>query len=233
MDGSFTYFYLNLNEGDDLIANSMFYFDDGMGYGYDAGYDAEAFSQSTKIMSRMLEGNVGLGMQVNAMPTEALDDSTVIPLDVNQTAGTAFSIGLTDAFNLAENVEVYLEDTELQTFTDLKAGDYTLNPAYDLSGAGRFYLVFGTNSLGGNTIDESYITIYKPLDEDYISIEGLLNVQNAKVNLYNILGQQVLNTALKTNQSVQRISTTELAAGIYVIKLQADNAVISKKLIIN
>jgi hypothetical protein len=233
MDGSFTYFYLNLNEGDDLIANSMFYFDDGMGYGYDAGYDAEAFSQSTKIMSRMLEGNVGVGMQVNAMPTEALDDSTVIPLDVNQTAGTSFSIGLADVFNLAENVEVYLEDTELQTYTDLKAGDYTLNPEYDLSGAGRFYLVFGTNSLGGNTIDESYITIYKPLDEDYISIEGLLNVQNAKVNLYNILGQQVLNTALKTNQSVQRISTTELAAGIYVIKLQADNAVISKKLIIN
>jgi hypothetical protein len=233
MEGSFTYFYLNLNEGDDLIANSMFYFDDGMDYGYDAGYDAEAFSQSTKIMSRMLEGNVGLGMQVNAMPTEALDDSTVIPLDVNQTAGTAFSIGLADTFNLAENVQVYLEDTELQTFTDLKAGDYTINPENDLSGIGRFYLVFGTNSLGGNTIDESYITIYKPLDEDYISIEGLLNFQNAKVNLYNILGQEVLNTALKTNQSVQRISTNELAAGVYVIKLQADNAVISKKLIIN
>ena len=233
MDGSFTYFYLNLNEGDDMIANSMFYFDDGMGYGYDAGYDAEAFSQSTKIMSRMLEGNVGIGMQVNAMPTEALDDSTVIPLDVNQTAGTAFSIGLADVFNLAEDVEVYLEDTELQTFTDLRSGDYTINPENDLSGIGRFYLVFGTNSLGGNTMDESYITIYKPLDEDYISIEGLLNVQNAKVKLYNILGQEVLNTALKTNQSVQRISTTELAAGVYVIKLQADNAVISKKLIIN
>ncbi|MGI9559823.1 MAG: T9SS type A sorting domain-containing protein [Flavobacteriaceae bacterium] len=233
MDGSFTYFYLNLNEGDDMIANSMFYFDDGMGYGYDAGYDAEAFSQSTKIMSRMLEGNVGVGMQVNAMPTEALDDSTVIPLDVNQTAGTAFSIGLADVFNLAEDVEVYLEDTELQTFTDLRSGDYTINPENDLSGIGRFYLVFGTNSLGGNTMDESYITIYKPLDEDYISIEGLLNVQNAKVKLYNILGQEVLNTALKTNQSVQRISTAELASGVYVIKLQADNAVISKKLIIN
>ncbi|MAH20322.1 MAG: hypothetical protein CMB96_02570, partial [Flavobacteriaceae bacterium] len=36
----------------------------------------------------------------------------------------------------------------------------------------------------------------------------------------------------KTNQSVQRISTTELAAGVYVIKLKADNAVISKRLII-
>ena len=233
MDGSYTYFYLNLNEGDDLIANSMFYFGDGMSYGFDAGYDAEAFRQSTKIMSRMLEGNVGLGMQVNAMPKEALDDSTIIPLDINQTAGTAFSISIADVFNLAENVEVYLEDTELQTFTDLKAGDYTLNPTNDLSGASRFYLVFVNNSLGGNTMDESYITIYKPLDKDYISIEGLLNVQNAKVNLYNILGQEVLNTALKTNQSVQRISTTELAAGVYVIKLKADNAVISKKLIIN
>ena len=232
MDGSYTYFYLNLNEGDDLIANSMFYFGDGMSYGFDAGYDAEAFKQSTKIMSRMLEGNVGIGMQVNAMPKEALDDSTVIPLDINQTAGTAFSIGLADVFNLAENVEVYLEDTEMQTFTDLKAGDYTISPENDLSGVGRFYLVFVNNSLGGNTMDGSYITIYKPLDKDYISIEGLLNVQNTKVNLYNIFGQQVLNTALKTNQSAQRISTAELAAGVYVIKLKADNAVISKKLII-
>ena len=232
MDGSYTYFYLNLNEGDDLIANSMFYFGDGMSYGFDAGYDAEAFRQSTKIMSRMLEGNVGLGMQVNAMPKEALDDSTVIPLEINQTAGTAFSIGLADVFNLAEDVEVYLEDTQLQTFTDLKAGDYTINPENDLSGIGRFYLVFVNNSLGGNTMHESNIRIYNPLDEDYISIEGLLNVQNTKVNLYNIFGQQVLNTALNKNQSAHRISTAELAAGVYVIKLKADNAVISKKLII-
>jgi hypothetical protein len=51
--------------------------------------------------------------------------------------------------------------------------------------------------------------------------------------LFNIIGQEVLNTTLQSNQSIQSISTAGLTTGVYIIKLQADSSVISKKLIIH
>ena len=108
-----------------------------------------------------------------------------------------------------------------------------LNPQTDLSGMGRFYLRMGSTNLGGNEVDESYISIYKASNEDYITIEGLSNFQDAKVDLYNIIGQEVLNQNLKTNQTTQNIPTTGLTTGIYIIRLEADNSVVTKKLIIN
>jgi hypothetical protein len=98
---------------------------------------------------------------------------------------------------------------------------------------GRFYVVIGNTSLGGNDLEASYISIYKAASEDHITIEGLLNVEKANVQLFNIIGQEVLNTTLQSNQSIQSISTAGLTTGVYIIKLQADSSVISKKLIIH
>ena len=71
------------------------------------------------------------------------------------------------------------------------------------------------------------------MDKDYITIEGLANTQNANIRLYNIKGQEILSKTLQTGQSTQNISTAGLTTGIYVIKLQVDSTLISKKIVIN
>jgi hypothetical protein len=91
----------------------------------------------------------------------------------------------------------------------------------------------GSNSLGGNDIEESLISIYKPSDRDYIVMEGLSNVQSGEVTLYNIMGQEILSKTLQTGLSTQNISTAGLTTGIYVIKLEVDSTLISKKFLIN
>ena len=98
---------------------------------------------------------------------------------------------------------------------------------------GRFYLRIGNTNLGGNDLDESYISIYKAVSDDFVTIEGLSNVEKANVQLFNIIGQEVLNTTLNSNQSTQTLSTSGLTTGVYVVRLQADNSVIAKKIIIN
>ena len=50
--------------------------------------------------------------------------------------------------------------------------------------------------------------------------------------LYNIIGQEILSKTLQTGQSTQNIPTTGLESGIYIIKLKADNLILTKKLII-
>jgi hypothetical protein len=225
-------FYLRLYEDDNFTSETKFYFDEGLSLGLDPGYDAGALDQSDDMMSRLTEEDQGVGMAINAMGISALGEETVIPLVLNRDAGVEFSISFEDS-TITEDVGVYLEDTLLETITDLRSEDFTLIPESDLSDMGRFYLRIGNTSLGGNDLDESYISIYKSVSDDFVTIEGLSNVEKANVQLFNIIGQEVLSTALNSNQSTQRVSTSGLTTGVYVIRLQADSSVIAKKIIIN
>ena len=222
-------FYLRLYEDDNFASETQFYFEQGLSLGLDPGYDAGAMSQDD-LMSRLVEEDQGIGMAINAMGNDF--DDTTVPLVINRDTGVEFSIRLEDS-TIPEGVGIYLEDTLLETLTDLRAEDFTLTPESDLSDMGRFYLRIGNTNLGGNDLEESYISVYKAASDDFVTIEGLSNVEKANVQLFNILGQEVLNITLQGNQSTQRVSTRGFTTGIYVIRLQADSSVISKKIIIN
>ena len=224
-------FYLRLYENESFASETQFYFEEGLSLGLDPGHDAGAPFEDI-LMSRLPDNDQGVGMAINAMGLSALEEETVIPLVLNRDAGVEFSISFEDS-TIPEDVGVYLEDTLLETLTDLRSEDFTLTPESDLSDMGRFYLRIGNTSLGGNDLDESYISIYKAASDDFVTIEGLSNVEKANVQLFNIIGQEVLNTTLNSNQSTQRLSTSGLTTGVYVIRLQADSSVISKKIIIN
>ena len=223
-------FSLYLHEGQDKVATTRFYFDYGLGLGLDPGYDAGAYNSSMALSSRLAEDDQGINMGINAMNIDSFEQTT-IPLVINREAGTTFRISMEDS-TIPDNVDVLLLDTQTQISTNLRDQDFILTPQSDLSGMGRFYLKMGSNSLGGNDIEESYISIYKPSDRDCIVMEGLSNVQSGHVTLYNIMGQEVIDQNLTPNQSTQNIPTTGLESGIYIIKLNADNLILTKKLII-
>ena len=71
------------------------------------------------------------------------------------------------------------------------------------------------------------------MDKDYITIEGLANIQKANVRLYNIIGQEISSKTLQTSLLTQNISTAGLTKGVYIIKLQVDSTLISKKIVIS
>ena len=223
-------FTLKFHQGDNLLADTKFYFDYGLNPSLDPGYDAGAYNQTMALSSRLAEEDQGINMSINAMNIDSFEQTT-IPLVINKEAGTTFRISMEDS-TIPESVDVFLLDTQTQISTNLRGQDFILTPQSDLSGMGRFYLKMGSNSLGGNDIEESLISIYKPSDRDYIVMEGLSNVQSGEVTLYNIMGQEVLDQILIPNQSTQNIPTTGLDSGIYIIKLEADNLILTKKLII-
>ena len=162
--------------------------------------------QTMALSSRLAEDDQGINMGINAMNIDSFEQTT-IPLVINREAGTTFRISMEDS-TIPDNVDVLLLDTQTQISTNLRDQDFILTPQSDLSGMGRFYLKMGSNSLGGNDIEESYISIYKPSDRDCIVMEGLSNVQSGHVTLYNIMGQEVIDQNLTPNQSTQNIPTT-------------------------
>ena len=224
-------FYLKLYEDQDFIADTRFYFDSNLTLGLDPGYDAGSHSQSTAIGSRLVEEDQGITMGINAMGIDSLEEAT-IPLVINRAAGVAFRVSLEGA-TIPHGTKVYLEDTQQATFTDLRAGDFTLNPQSELSGMGRFYLRLGSIALSVDELEDSDISIYKQKAEKHITIEGLSNVTKARVKLYNLLGQELLSQDLEANISTQNISTDGITTGVYIVKLSVNGKKITKKVIVD
>ena len=181
-------------------------------------------------MTRLVEDDAGHGLAINAMSTEDMDD-VVIPLVINQTSDQEFRVNLHTS-SIGE-VNIYLEDTELETLTLLNEEDFVMTPTSDLEGVGRFYIHMTADTLSNEEVNTSLLNAYKKVDSNYITIEGLSTQSTStEVSLFNILGTKVMDATLDNNTNTQMISTNGLSTGIYVIKLESGQNQLTKKLII-
>ncbi len=212
------------------VGNTKLFFEEGLTLGLNPGWDAGSFSQSNPIMTRLVEEDGGHGMAINAMGLDAMENA-VIPLVINQSAGQEFRINLHTA--TIPDPNVYLEDVEEGTFTNLYEGDFVYTPTSDLSGAGRFFIHMSADTMSNEEVSTSMLNAYKEIDASYITVEGLATQTNeTNVSLYNILGRKVLSTTLNNNMGTQTISTVGLSAGVYIIVLESGTDRLTKKLII-
>ena len=81
--------------------------------------------------------------------------------------------------------------------------------------------------------ESDLLNVFKADYNNFITVEGLAMQSGLTyVKLYSILGTEVLSTSLNNSTNTQTISTERLATGVYVIKLQSGNTLLTKKLII-
>jgi hypothetical protein len=160
-------------------------------------------------------------------------DDVIVPLVINRAAGVDFRISI-DTFGLSAGTNVYLEDNQNDTMTLLNEQDFELTPANNLSGAGRFFIHFIEANLSiEDEVTSNFLNVYKLNAHNFITIEGLVN-QSSQTNLrlYDFLGKELISKTFLNNINTQTISTQGLTSGIYVIKLESENNVITKKLFI-
>jgi len=183
-------------------------------------------------MSRLLEEDEGVGFVINAMGLENVNDA-VIPLVINKESGDNFRISI-DTFGIYADTNVYLEDNQNGIMTLLNEEDFELTPESTLSGAGRFYLHLTEDTFSNeDEVETNLLNVFKADYNNFITVEGLATESNqTNLKLYNLLGKEVLSTTLPNNNNTQTISTEGLSTGIYVIKLESGNYLLTKKLII-
>ena len=223
---------IKLYDGDTELDYTKFYFADGLSLGLDPGYDAGNFNQGASLMSRLVEEDEGVGLVINAMGLESVND-VVVPLEINRESGNSFRISI-DTFDIYAGTNVYLEDNQLGTMTLLNELDFELTPENNLSGVGRFFIHLTETTFSiDNEVDTNLLNAYKLDRNNFIIVEGL-TVQSGitNVKLYSLLGREILSTELNNSINTQTISTERIATGVYVIKLQSGNNLITKKLII-
>ena len=229
-----TYFelVLKLYVGETEIEDTKFYFKDGLTLGLDPGYDAGHFNQSAALLTRLVAEDQGVGLAVNAMGIESIND-VVVPLEINRASGETFRITV-DTFDIFGGINVYLEDNQNDTMTLLNEQDFELTPENTLGGVGRFFIHFTQSVLSTqDQINTNHLNAYKLNINSFITIEGLANQGGqTSVTVYDILGKQVVSATLDNHTNTQKISTETVAAGIYIIKLDSGNTILTKKLII-
>lgn len=216
-------------------ANTSIYFIEGTTRGLDAGYDASSYQESAgefSIFTNLVEDNEGLDIAIQSLPYNDFN-AIVIPLGVNAVAESSLTIGLDDNSSLPSNINVYLEDTQDNTLTLLNTTNYTFTLTDDLVGTGRFFLRYTSETLSLNTDNElNELLIYTNENHQNIIIKGKLNAET-KAELYDIQGRLVLNKKLYTSKQTNTIDVASISSGIYIINLEFNKGVISKKIIIN
>ena len=213
-------------------ANTRFYFQQGLTPGLNPGYDAGALNQEIPLSSRLPQDDQQTNYSINAMSLDDINNQS-IPLVINQAQGQDFRIGISQN-TLPEHINVYLEDIANGTLHSLKQEDFELTPQNNLSDAGRFYLHFTTQNLNADDIlNPNNIQVYKLNTDGFITIKGLTpKMGKTTASLYNMLGMLVCSKTINNTQSTQRISTQGISAGVYAVKLKANDQQFVKKVII-
>ena len=231
MDDNRAELFVNMNQnGTDR--HTELYFLDNMTDGLDPSYDSGTLElANNSIYSRLVDNSLETNFIIQSLSFDEMWDK-VIPLGINALGGEEMTISISHRTTPAD-LNIYLEDTEEGTMTNLLDGDYVLTPASDLSGVGRFFIHMTADTMSNGEVSTSMLNAYKETDASYITIEGLATQSNeTKVSLYNILGREVLSTTLNNNMGTQTISTVGLSAGIYVIELESGSDRLTKKLLI-
>lgn len=215
-------------------SSTSIYFIEGTTRGLDPGYDASEFNGTAgefSIFTNLVEDNLGHDIAIQSLPYNDFND-VIIPLGVKAQIGTSLAISLGDNSTLPNSVNVYLEDTLLNTLTLLNDSDYVFTSDTNLEGTGRFFLRYSNDTLTTPIFGLDDILIYSNNSSREIIIKGQLSELN-NLTIYDIQGRLVKQKTLDNSNLINTVKVNTLSSGVYIVQLSNGSAIKTKKLIIN
>lgn len=183
--------------------------------GFDSEYDAVKmypFEEKTPELYTLTNTNALLATDVR--PEEVMEDYT-IPMGFRvQTAGT-YTIDVSE-FTFAADFPVILEDNYTGERVELdNSSTYTFTSdagQFD----GRFSLLFNPMSVPtGIENNLTAVKIYTNKKDLYINL-NTADLNNSRVEVYNLVGTKILDKELTSNQTVLSL---DVQAGDYIVKV--------------
>ncbi|MDG5490069.1 T9SS type A sorting domain-containing protein [Psychroserpens sp. SPM9] len=197
----------------------------------DAGYDATHFGQSVSgfaLYSTLVDYSSNSPLAIQTLGPNEITQ-TIIPLGVNAGQGEQITFTLSN-LNLPNSTMVYIEDTELNSFTLLNDSDYIITPNTNLNGTGRFFLRVGDNALSTIQNEISDILIFS--NNKSIMVHGYVS-DNSILRLYDIQGRLMQSFALEPSLNQQTVEMHYISSGIYVVQIGNEGKNVTKKIIID
>jgi len=190
--------------------------------------DAPKLSNTDENFARLIE-NTAVAIERRPFP-EATEE---LPLFINKYRRESYVM----KFNMTDNLtfQFFVKDNYLETLTKITSSDNTLSFTLDISipeskASNRFSLVFEPESL--STLGESLasLSLYPNPTRGSFTITGMDLDQDAQVEIYSIIGQQVYSTKLRGQSNIEIIDFNA-SSGVYLVKLKTNQGEKTFKLI--
>ena len=225
---------LIINNGSSYNRHCDVYYLDDVTLGFDYGYEGQLFggggnANSLAIYTQLLENNEGVNYQTQSLPNTNYE-GMVVPVGVDALANAEITISA-ELNNFPASIKVFLEDKQENTFTRLDAtSNFSTTLSTNQDSTGRFYLHTTSASLStGSVLNNNPVSIFTTT-RDNLRIVGVQS-GTANVQMFNILGKQVLNTSFEGSGS-NNINLPVLSNGVYIVQVKNESGTINKKVVI-
>jgi len=155
------------------------------------------------------------------------DQQIDVPLGFQVTTAGDYTISrVLDYINT--DFDILLEDTLLNTYTDLRTSDYTFNltgPTEDNSRFIMHYNYSGTLGVDDGVVDSNQIQAF--FNDTNLVTRSSNAIEINRIQLYDMTSKELINTSFR-----QSLATGNLSTGIYIVQYSlTDSRSISKKVI--
>lgn len=192
---------------------------------YEDGFDGPIAEAGNPVSFYSVNAAHKLSIQGRALPFTANDE---VPLGYKTNTASTYTITLSHFDGLFTQQAVYLEDTLLQVFHNLRQSPYsfsTLAGTFDT----RFVLRYSNSTLGlgDDVLNSDKMLIYKEQQQIVINT-GTTPIQSVRV--YDAAGRQLIHEE-SINLPLFKFNSTQ-ANGLLLVQIKTDdNQIITKKII--
>jgi hypothetical protein len=207
---------------------------DGLRINLDNSFEITAEDDAPKIGN--LDENLGrvVGNEIVSVEQRPFPlESQELPLLINQYRRESYVM----KFDVTDNLttQIFVKDNYLETLTEITSSNNTFSFTLDISipeseASDRFSLVFEPESLSTGGESLANLNLYPNPTQGSFRISGMDLSQDAQVEIYNIIGQQVYAIKLRGQSSIE-ITDFNASSGVYLVKLKTNQGEKTFKLI--
>ena len=200
--------------------------------GYDAGYDSERLATTISLFSTLDSGEL-----LSIQGREAFDTNMEIALGFSTTLPDSeqytISIDQLEGSGL-ESAGVYLIDNVLGTIINLKENAYSFTASAGIQSS-RFTLVFEDSVLAteDTTTLDAGLRLFPNPAGDHLTLSYTGESRLSEATIVDLNGKVLNKIDLRNFDQSRLIDTSNLATGVYFIRVSSIDATVVKRLLIN
>jgi hypothetical protein len=198
--------------------------------GFDRGYDGRMLEEQMDDMAWTLPNEKLL---IQGVP--AMDATTELPLFIKINNNSSFSIKIDDLRNVSATQEVFVKDALLNTYVNIMNGAYTSPQLLAGTYEDRFSITFSDPSTLSNDsleINATDIIVFTPDNVEELHIKKSAKIEIDELRIINMLGQQIKVWDVADQNGIIRVDTSSIASGNYIIKMNTNYGIQTRKVII-
>ncbi len=220
-------FRIGFNSINTIHRQLLLTIDENTTMGYDWAFDAKTYDDQMDDLYWMIDNN-----KYTIQGSNEAEPDTVYPLGIKTSDDGLNTITIDSLENVPDDVEIYIHDLLDDTYHNLREGDFQF---YLAAGEylDRFELTFSTqDSLSVEEQELQSIDVYYDNEVQSIVVFNPNFVEIKSIELYNILGQNIIDIDNISELDYSEYEVKNLSTGTYIIKMDTLSGLLSKKVMV-